>query len=33
VHLPNGGFMAASEKGGIPYREMIHQIVKDALNR
>ncbi len=30
---PNGGFMAASEKGGIPYREMIRKIVEDALKR
>jgi D-alanine-D-alanine ligase len=30
---PNGGFMAASEKSGILYHDMIAFIVKDALRK
>jgi D-alanine-D-alanine ligase len=30
---PNGGFMAASEKAGVPYHDMIARIVQDAIRR
>lgn len=30
---PNGGFMAASEKAGVPYHNMIERIVRDAVRK
>lgn len=30
---PNGGFMAASEKAGVPYHSMIARIVEDAIRK